>query len=107
MIIQGGNNPLTIVFDSTISDLPTLVVTMWHDSLQGPVKTWTRDNMTISVDTAICPLTEEETRQLPPGFVVIAAKGLDANDETVFWDEARVDILNRRDKAIRLTQTGG
>ena len=107
MIIQGANNPITIQFDASVADLPALVVTMWHDKQTAPVKTWTLEDMTVSEDTAVCPITEEDTRALPPGYVVIAVKGLDANGETVFWDEARVDILSRRDKAVTLTRTGG
>lgn len=110
MIVQGANNPLTIKFDASVADIPTLIVTMWAEKSwydAQPIKIWTREDMTVSLDTAICPISEDETRALPPGYVVIAAKGLDGNGETVFWDEARIDVLMRRDKAIRLTRSEG
>lgn len=29
MIIQGSNNPITLTFDSDLSDIPTIVATLW------------------------------------------------------------------------------
>lgn len=109
MIIQGANNPLTIKFDASVAALPALVVTLWSDKpglSARPVKTWTLEDMTVSGDTAVCPVTEDETRQLPDGKVTIEAKGLDGEGATVFWDAAVVDVRGRRDKIITLTQGG-
>lgn len=109
MIIQGANNPLTIKFDASVAAMPALVVTLWSDKpglSAHPVKTWTLEDMTVSGDTAVCPITEDETRQLPDGKVTIEAKGLNGDGETVFWDAAVVDVRGRRDKQIRLTQGG-
>lgn len=109
MIIQGSNNPLTIVFDASVAALPALVVTLWSDKPghnTEPLKTWTLEDMDVSGDTAVCPLTEDETRQLPDGRLTIEAKGLNGDGETVFWDAAVVDVRGRRDKIITLTQEG-
>lgn len=107
MLIQGSNAPLTIKFDSSVAALPALIVTMWCDQYQKtPIKTWTLNEMTVSGDTAVCPLSEEETAKLPnfPNYkIVIEAKGLDGNGETVFWDAKEIDVKERRDKVFKLT----
>ncbi len=111
MIIQGSNNPLVIQFDADISGIPTLVVTLWCDLPGGTgtklVKQWSQDDMAVNGDTVLCQITEAETKALPANPLVIEAKGLDANGNTVFWDAYTVDVKHRRDKAILLTQTGG
>ena len=110
MIIQGSNNPLVIKFDADISTIPRLVVTLWSD-MPGyagqPVKLWELEDMTINSDTAVCPITEAETKALPTSALVLEAKGLDGDGNTVFWDQYKIDLLRRRDKIITLTQTGG
>lgn len=110
MIIQGSNNPLVIQFDAVVDSIPVLVVTLWSDAYSHvgrPLKKWEREDMTISGDTAVCPITEEETQAFPRGVIVLEAKGLDGNGNTVFWDEYPVDVKLRRDRIIRLTQSGG
>lgn len=109
MIVQGSNNPLTVQFDASVAAMPALVVTLWSDKpglSAEPVKTWTLADMTVAVDTVTCPITEEETRALPPGYLILEAKGLDGEGATVFWDACAVDVRSRRDKAVRLTQGG-
>lgn len=108
MIIQGSNNPLVIQFDASIADMPALVVTLWSDTARYPykmLKRWDRDNMTIDNDTAVCPLTEAETKAFPNGDLVIEAKGLDGDGNTIFWDQYALNVKTRRDKIIMLTQT--
>lgn len=109
MIIQGSNNPLVIQFDADVSNIPTLIVTLWCD-LPGwegrPVKKWTKDDMTISGETVTCPLTQNETRMYGAPYLVLEAKGLNENGGTVFWDEYKLDVKHRRDKIIQLSQMG-
>ena len=107
MIIQGSNNSLVIQFDQSVATIPTLVVTLWRDLIgrgSQKVKEWQRDDMTIDDDTVICEITEAETAALPAQQLVIEAKGLDGSGNTVFWDEYRIDVKNRRDKVIKLTE---
>lgn len=107
-LVQGSNIPLTIQFDASVENLPKLVVTLWSDLRKGaPLKTWETDDMTISGDTAICPLTEDETARMPKYTLVVEAKGLDANDQTVFWDEYPINVVMRRDRIIKLTRQEG
>lgn len=109
-IVQGSNNPLVIQFDAEVEALPALIVTLWYDR-QGYqsqlLHEWHRDDMEVTGDTAICPITEKETNQYPSAVVMLEAKGLDEDGKTVFWDEFKLDIRRRRDKIITLTQTGG
>jgi len=110
MIIQGSNNPLVIQFDADVSGIPTLVVSLWCDMagyFNKPLKTWERSDMTINGDTAACDITEQETRNFPSAKIILEAKGLDGDGNTVFWDAYPVDIKTRHDKIITLTQTGG
>ncbi len=110
VIIQGSNNPLVIKFDTEVAGIPVLVITLWCD-LQAyagqPLKTWARQDMAVSGDTAVCPITENETKAFPKTRLMLEAKGLDGDGNTIFWDEYPVDVKNRRDKVITLTQMGG
>lgn len=104
MIIQGANQPLTVKFDASVSALPALVVTLWQDKHGGqPLKTWTLEDMTVSGDTAVCPITEEESAAWQDYAMTVEAKGLNGDGLTVFWDAKKIDVLSRRDKIIRLT----
>ena len=108
MIIQGSNNPLVVKFNTSVEGLPHLTVSMWTKPKDGQLlKLWWETDMTISGDTAICPLTEELTKRLPDAPVTILAKGWDENDETIFWDEKQVNVLNRNDRNITLNRTEG
>lgn len=107
MIIQGSNNPLVIQFDTSVEDIPVLVVTLWNSDISCPskmIKRWDTQDMIIDNDTAICPLEEADTCKLHHGQVVLEAKGLDTNGNTIFWDEYKLDIKARRDRIIKLTQ---
>ena len=103
MIIQGSNNPLVFQFDADVSTIPTMVVSLWSD-LPGyankPLKIWWTEDMLINGDTAICDITENETRNLPSSKVIIAIKGWDENGITAFWEELPIDINTRHDKNI-------
>ena len=106
MIVQGSNNPLTIRFDRPIDDIPVLVVTLWSDktSRSAPIKMWTNDTMIISSDTVVCQISESETASFPYGSIVLEAKGLNGDNETVFWDSVNIDIKQRRDKVVKMTE---
>lgn len=108
MIIQGSNNPLVIQFDTSIADMPVLVVTLWSDTAMYPtkmIKRWNTEDMTIEDDTAICPITEQETQHIPNGTLILEAKGLDENGNTIFWDQYPLDVKTRRDRKIMLSQS--
>lgn len=78
-----------------------LVISLW--SLTGElVREWDLDEITVQEDTAICPLTEDETKAFPNTIVTIEAKGIDSDGDMVFWDQMDVKIVKRRDKAISL-----
>ena len=104
MLIQGTNIPLKIVFDEDISEIPALTVTLWKNKQQ--LKRWDKEDMVITEDTAILPLSEAETAEFPAGPSTVEAKGLNADHEIVFWDEYNVIIHPRRDKDIALTEDG-
>lgn len=106
MIYQGSNNPIDIQFDADVSAIPALVITLWSPTRQSPnpLKTWTLDNMTVSGDTASCPVTEAETKRWN-GRMIIEAKGLDEDGLTIFWDSCETTIVPRRDKVITLTRS--
>ena len=110
MVIQGSNNPFVVRFDVSIQDIPILIITLWNDvaGMQPKLlKKWEKEDIEVTNDTAICPVTEAETRAFPSSHLVIEAKGLNENNETIFWDAYKIDVLSRRDKVIALTQTGG
>lgn len=109
-ILQGSNNPLVIQFDADISNIPVLVISLWCDKLRyagKALKTWETQDIQVSGDTAICQLTESETAKFPDAELILEAKGLDANNNTMFWDQYTIDVKGRHDKVIRLMQTEG
>ena len=106
-LVQGSNVPLTIKFDSSVENLSKLVVTLWSDiRANGPLKQWEKADMTISGDTVICPLTEDETKSFPKTILVVEIKALDGNGDTAFWQEVPIKVVPRRDKIITLTDGG-
>lgn len=110
MIIQGSNNPLVIQFDASVADMPTLVVTLWADKenkceqYSEKVKQWNKSDMTIDNDTVVCPFSEDETKNISVKYLILEAKGLDENGNTIFWDQYKLYIKARRDRLISLTQ---
>lgn len=101
MLIQGTNSPLVIQFDQDVSTMAKLVITLW--SLTGEkIREWDMAELTIDGDTAICPLTETETKEYPNTIVTIEAKGIDSDGDMVFWDQMDVKMVKRRDKVISL-----
>lgn len=104
MIIQGANNPLAVKFSESVDEMASLVITLWREDKL--IKKWETDDMAIDGDTALCPITEEETAALISTPHILAAKGLDGDGETVFWNEYKIDVMHRHDKNITLTQVG-
>lgn len=104
MIIQGSNNPITLTFSEDIADIPTLVATLWAGSGQM-IKRWDKADMGIDGEVVTLPLTEEETAALNGGNIALDVKGVDADGSIVFWDEAGIRVLPRRDHSITLTYT--
>ena len=104
MIIQGSNNPITLTFDADLAEIPTIVATLWLG--QGNMlKRWDKNDMGIEGNTATLPLTEEETAALSGGNIALDVKGVDADGNIIFWDEAYMRVLPRRDSGISLTYT--
>ena len=104
MIIQGSNNPITLTFSEDIADIPALVATLWAGSGQM-IKRWNKSDMGIDGETVTLPLAEEETAALSGGAIMLDVKGVDSDGSIIFWDEAGVRVLPRRDHSITLTYT--
>lgn len=99
-MIQGTNIPIQLTFDSSVSGFKELVATLWISNKE--VKRWTKDDMTISGTTVTLPLDEDETRNFKVGKAKLEVKGLNGSDQTVFWEEAEVQIEARKDRLIDL-----
>lgn len=102
MIVQGTNVPLAVTFDEDVSSIPTLVATLWLKD-GTLIKQWEKSDMEIDGETVYLPLDESETASIAPGFVSLAIKGLNDDDQTIFWDEVMVKVTARRDRTITLT----
>ncbi len=100
MLIQGTNIPIQITFDSDVSDFKNIVATMWIQGKQ--VKKWEIDDMTVSGTVITLPLDEDETRNFKKGKASLEIKGLNSLDQTVFWEEATIEIADRKDREIDL-----
>ena len=105
MIIQGTNVPLTVIFDEDVSSVPVLYITLWRGDEE--LKRWDRSTISVQEDTAVLPLTQEETASFPAGEATLEVKGLTPFGQTVFWEECSVDIYPRRDREIQITRSGG
>lgn len=108
MIVQGSNNPLILTFDVSVANIPTLLVTLWSKNGRAtrPIKAWTRDDMMINGATVVCPITERETANLVTENIMLEAKGVDSEGNTIFWTEYPIELHHRRDRIIPLTQEG-
>ena len=104
MIVQGTNVPLEITFDRNVSTVPVLVVTIWNQA-RTLLKKWEKEDMTIDGAVVTLPLTEEETADWPTKQVVLEAKGLNEEEQTIFWDKAIVPVGCRYDRSIRLVES--
>ena len=102
MLIQGTNIPIKITFDTSVDSYANLVATLW---IQGKeVKRWEKaeDQITIDGTMAILPLDEDETRKFKRGKATLLVKGLNFYGETIFWDEATIEVMSRDDRDIDL-----
>lgn len=110
MIIPGSNQPFVIRFcnktDTPVEALPHLLVTLWQD-LHGKkpklIKHWWKDDMLVTGNVAICPVTELETATMPRTILYFEAKGWDAYGKTILWYEFPIDVVHRRDAEITLS----
>lgn len=66
------------------------------------VKKWEKQDVVINEDTVMCPLTESETASFPVDTLTIEIKGIDAEDQIVFWESSTVDVVSRHDSTFRL-----
>lgn len=108
-IIQGSNDPLIITFDSDVSELPKIVVSLWIAKpgiSKKPLKIWKREDVTVDGAVVYCPLTERETAGLPDTSVKVLAKALNSTGRIKHWKEYVLDIMVREDKSIFLTEVG-
>ncbi len=101
MLIQGTNVPIKVVFDSSVATMQSIVATLW-DSKGKELKRWTMTDMTIDGDTVYLPLLEDETAAFAKGKVVLEIKGLNESGKTVFWQEVKITVKDRRDKVVDL-----
>ena len=106
MLIQGSNDPIVVTFDQSVANVPQLAASLWRrfNPASGPIKVWTREDMTINDDTAILPMTVEETAALSPGDVTLEVKGLTAGGSTIFWGSVVIPVLRRNDRVIDLQE---
>lgn len=96
MLIQGTNIPIKIVFDMSVETFPKLVATLWSGTKR--VKKWEKSDMTVQGDTIYLPLEEDETRTYKRGKMTLNVKGLNSSNQTVFWQEATIEVGERKDK---------
>lgn len=102
MLVPGTNVPIQVTFDSSVASFKKIVATLWQQNKQ--IKKWERDDMTVSGMTITLPLKEDETKKFKKGKAKLEIKGLNGTNQTVFWEEATIEIGDRRDKDIDLIE---
>lgn len=102
MLITGTNVPIEVTFDNDVSTFRNIVATLWIQNKL--VKKWeSKDSeMTVSGAKITLPLDEDETRNFKRGKAKLEIKGRNATDQTVFWEEATIEVVDRNDKSIDL-----
>lgn len=103
MIIQGGNTPIEVKFSDTIVNMSDLVATLWTEK-GTKLKEWQKYDMVIDDKVATLPLKEEETQKFPSTYVILEIKGVDENNQILFWEKAKIEVLNRNDRTIDLIE---
>lgn len=104
-IYQGSNNPLVVLLEMTAAELTAVSVTLWCDEPEyagTPLKAWSTEDVRFDDRAIICPWTDEETAVLPAKKLILEAKGLDENGNTVIWEQFDIYVRARRDKDIDL-----
>lgn len=107
-IHQGSNAPLVITLDSSVTELPHLLVSLWSVLPQyrgKPLKKWEKQDISIDTGGEIisCPLTEAETAAFPGAQVRLLVKGWDAQGQTRLWQKYTIDINEREDRIFQLS----
>lgn len=102
MLIQGTNVPIQVTFDNDVSTFKKIVATLWMNNKL--VKQWDTDDMTVAGTTITLPLDEDETRNFKQGKARLEIKGRNSTDQTVFWEEATIEVVGRSDKDIDLIE---
>ena len=103
MLIQGTNMPIKVVFDESVASMQSIVATLWNP--QGKqLKRWNTEDIDIQGDTIYLPLVEDETATYAKGKVILEIKGLDENGKTLFWQEVKITVKDRKDKIINLEE---
>lgn len=104
MLIQGTNIPIQVTFDSEVLSFPKIFATLWQGGKQ--IKQWQKSDMSIMGETVTLPLSEQETKKFKKGKVQLDIKGLNALGQTVFWEEAVIEVIDRKDRNIEMTAGG-
>ena len=100
MLVPGTNIPIQITFDSDVSTFQKIVATLWIQNKEA--KRWNMDDMTVASNTVSLPLDEDETKAWKKGIAKLEIKGLNSLNQTVFWEEAEIEIGDRKDKIVDL-----
>ena len=81
--------------------MQSIVATLW-DSKGNQLKRWDTEDMTIDDETIYLPLEEDETANYAKGKAYLEIKGLNENGKTVFWQEVKITVKDRKDKVVEL-----
>lgn len=100
MIIQGANEPIVINFNMDISSFTEIHIALVNKKSKKVLKHWSKADVVIDGELCICPLTQQDTIQMPTGDCFVEVKWLDEKGSTVFAKPLEDRILNRSDKDI-------
>jgi hypothetical protein len=109
MIIQGSNSPITIAFDSDVSNVIEWSVALFGEDRRGMpsilLKHWGTGDLLVNGSVVCAPLTESETMDFMPCVATLEVKWLDGEDNIFHSDTARIRVSGRKDKTV-LIQNG-
>lgn len=97
-IIQGSNDPLILEVDGELGAVKVLSAGLYSYGVSK--KIWTYEDVTISNNIIVLPLSEADTLNLSRGPITLDIKGLTEAGEVIFMDLVDYRVIERNNKTI-------
>lgn len=101
-IIKGTNEPIVLEFEMDI-EAEKISALLYSTFCEKTLKHWDKEDMEIDGKTIKLPMREDETLDFQVGVCVLEMKLLDENNNIVFFDSVKGNVINKRD-GTKLTE---
>lgn len=97
-IYQGSNAPIVLTFDGPITGVAGLSASLHN--MVSELKHWALNDVKVSGDSVILPLTEEETLLFESGSCELDFKTIDSHGDIEIYTTLPVMVVYDFDKSI-------